>query len=185
MTTKDLNLSLNRGLIQPKAGRNRKQKGPNVKVQPSAPRQKKRIAKLAPGSSGSRQWVAITGIAVANMLFLVLAGIWLSGHSYDSSARISSARVELTPELALTLTEINRRLDTIELQLGGLQLTIDGQHQPIVSDQFDIDGQLREALTGYEETTNSTPATHERIPRFTTADSSNRTPGTNQAQSQQ
>ena len=157
MTSKDLNLSLDRGLIQSKADHNRIPQGSDAGVGPASRQHKKRATGPTRGHGGGRQWIAVAVIAVANMLFLMLAGIWLTGHTYDSAARLSAAHAGITPELQLMLAQIDNRLNTIEQQLGGLQSTLDGQQALKVSDTFDIDKQLREALDQHEPTAH-TPA---------------------------
>ncbi len=159
MTRKDLNLSLDRGLLEPSANQHRTPHGPDDGVQLASRKQNKRPAGQTRGHAGGGQWTAITIalIAVANMLFLMVAGIWLSGHTFDSAARPGAARAEITPELGLLLAQINNRLSTIDQQLGDLHLALDKQQAIIVPDSFDIDSHLREALSQDENTTDAPP----------------------------
>lgn len=152
MTRKDLNLSLARDLLEPAAQQYRAPQNPDAVVEFSSRQRQQRAAGQKSRQPGGGQWSAITiaVIAVANMLFLMVAGIWLSGHTYDSAARPGAASVETSPEINLLLLQIDNRLKTVEQQLGGLQLALDEQQPIMASDSFDIDSHVRDTLSQQE-----------------------------------
>ncbi|MFT4518743.1 MAG: hypothetical protein ACI9JM_001128 [Halioglobus sp.] len=161
MARKNLNLSLDRDLLEPSIDPNWTLPDPENGVRLVSDKQKKRTPEQTQGHVGGRPWTAITVgiIAVANMLFLLTAGIWLSGHSFNPPAQLRPALAEITPELELILVQIDNRLNTIEQQLGGLHLALNEQQSTTVPDSFNIDSHMREALSQYENTPSApTPA---------------------------
>lgn len=134
MTRKDLNLSLDNSLIQDRpvtesmrsniAGVSTSQKpGKYAKAPPQASR--RNIPALT---------VAI--IAVTNMVFLLLAGLWLSTLPYTNAAPNTSIALNTTPQMELMLAETNERLAAVELQLEELALAL-GNQQLAAMDRLD------------------------------------------------
>lgn len=66
----------------------------------------------------SGQWLLIATIAVANMAFLVLAGVWLTGT--DLKAALAQPSAFTGPEIAADLTDIRLQLSDIQVQLIAL-----------------------------------------------------------------
>lgn len=171
MTRKDLNLSLDRGLLEQGAHQHRAPPNPDAVVDFSSRQPKQRAARQKSRQPRAGQWSAITIaiIAVANMLFLMVAGIWLSGHTYDSAARPDATGVDISPEINLLLLQVDNRLKTIEQQLGSLQLALDEQQSIAASDSFDLDSHVRETLGQQQETVTApapAPAWHINLGNF-------------------
>ena len=83
--------------------------------------------------------MAAACIATANMLFLVLAGVWLSGFADRLPASPAAAPADIAPRLA----RIEQSITTLEQQLADLQVAANAQQQLIVSAYQSIGDQLQ------------------------------------------
>lgn len=148
MTTKDLNLSFDRGLLQPKEGRGQRAKPGNTRQAASPanarPPGNRVPRKAAPQKMRAWQNITIAGIAFTNMLFLVVAGMWLTEHTGGLSSQLPSPQPDIAPQLAIMQAKMNQRIDSLEQQLDNLQISINGQQHLIVSAYQDIGTQLKE-----------------------------------------
>ena len=133
MTTKDLNLSLDRALLPSNIARDRKPANSEMRhdAAPAGARRanKKAAAKSRQPAANSRPGMAAACIATANMLFLVLAGVWLSGFADRLPASPAAAPADIAPRLA----RIEQSITTLEQQLADLQVAANAQQQLIVS----------------------------------------------------
>ncbi len=143
MATKDLNLSLDRALLQSNVAREHQAANGETRAAtaPAGRRQagKKRTAKHAPQRTAAWPAIAFTGIAIANMSFLVLAGLWLSAFSGLQPAAAGSADVEISAQL----DRIDRSISALQQQLTDLQVAANAQQQLIVSAYQSIGDQLQ------------------------------------------
>lgn len=164
MIAKDLNLSLKQRPVQPKESpaRERASAEPTAIAKHSMVSQKKRPSKVT-YNNNKGVWIGLFGIAFVNMLFLVLAGIWLSGMPLGTPTQTNSIAAQSASELTLTLTEVNRRLDEINQTLLDLQARAKTRVQPPVAAPFDINGQLRQALSDHESNSDTTAAHKESV----------------------
>jgi cell division septation protein DedD len=122
MTRKDLNLSLGNSLIQDRAApKSMRSRVAGVSTGPKSGKQAK-----APPAASRRNIPALTIaiIAVTNMVFLLLAGLWLSTLPYTIAAPTT---LNTTPQLELMLAESNERLAALEQQLKELALVVGSQ----------------------------------------------------------
>lgn len=159
MIAKDLNLSLKQRPVQAEdnSARKRASADPTAMPMHSTVSQKKRPTKAA-YNSNKGLWVGLFGIAFVNMLFLVLAGIWLSGTPLNTSTQTNSIAARSASEISLSLNDVNRRLDEISQTLQDLQVTAKTQLQPPAAAPFDINLQLRQALSDHESSSDSAAA---------------------------
>ena len=159
MVAKDLNLSLKQRPVQPKdnpiSGRSSAE--PTAIAKHSAVSPKNRQAK-ASNRNNKGLWIGFFVIAFANMLFLLLAGIWLSGLPLGTSIQTTPIAAQNASEITLTLTGVNRRLDAISEALLDLQVTAKIQPQAAVSEPLDINRQIRQALADHYNSGNATAA---------------------------
>ena len=157
MIAKDLNLSLKQRPVQPEdnSARERTSAEPTAIAKHRAVSQKEQPTK-ATYNSNKGFWIGLFGIAFVNMLFLVLAALWLSGLPLSAPTQTNSLAVPNASEITLTLTEVNRRLDEISQALLDLQATAKIRPQPPVDGSFDINQQLRQALSDHKDISDST-----------------------------
>lgn len=166
MTTKDLNLSLDRGLLQPKVAHNRNSAAPFA--QPGAAQRDTRPTSRSTTRRPARQalssWhvTAVSGVAIANMLFLVLAGLWLSGHTDRTPTQLADSRLDIAPQLRAMEAGIDVRISSLEQQLENLEVTINAQWQLVATARQDIagarpQGDSQQALSAEATSTGATP----------------------------
>ena len=143
MTSKDLNLSLDQALFQGRTEKKRQSQAPapgrisRITAEQSAPPgHRKRSDKPLAKPRASRQWLVVSCVAVANMLFLLLAGIWLSGNTYYATAPYNTAPAETSADIVASLAQVTDRLNTLEIKLENLQLSLDRQQlqKPVESE---------------------------------------------------
>ena len=152
MTTKDRNLSLDRDLLRPKAahsqtvqpGNTRQVATPNNTRPPG----NRVTGRTAPQNTRSWQGITAIGIAITNMLFLVLAGIWLSERAGGLSTQAALPRSDITPQLEVMQTRLEQRIGTLEQQLADLQIAINGQQHLIISAYQEIGVLIKEGNDG-------------------------------------
>ena len=162
MIAKDLNLSLKQRPVQAENNpvRGRTSAEPTAIAKHSAVSQANRPTK-ATYNNNRGFWIGLFGIAFANMLFLILAGIWLSGLPLGTSTQTTSIAAQKASEITFTLTEMNHRLDAISQALLDLQVTTKIRLQPPLADPFDINRQIRQALADHENSSDATAAKKE------------------------
>ncbi len=157
MSAKDLNLSFDRELARardassgPAPVRNERG-GIAEQQQPASGRPPPRKAlKRASRPAKTQQWVMPAVIALANMVFLVVAGIWLTGTSYPRVPARDPAAMAAAPQAEADLSSLQTQLDVMQQQLVGLQSTLEEQQrlllftrleamQPAGADQTDAE----------------------------------------------
>jgi len=135
MSTKDLNLSLEYDLadtdyrgVGPRAGRGRE---PTATGRPVRGRQKSAAARQKPAArkfrkrSGASGWLA-AAVALANMLFLLLAGIWLTGYNQQPTAPPTASVATIADP---GLSDLRTQLASMQQQLASLQAAVEAQHR--------------------------------------------------------
>lgn len=172
MTTKDLNLSFDRGLLRPTETHSQTTKSGNTRqveaaIETRLP--KNRVPRrTAPQKKLSWQGITIIGIAITNMLFLVLAGIWLSERSGGLPPQLATRHSDITPQLEVMQARIEQQIDSIEQQLENLQIAINGQQHLIVSAYQDIGLRMHEgkpAAEAPQDTAPPSPAPNQEAPK--------------------
>lgn len=166
MTTKDLNLSLDRGLFQPKAtgkpgaaaGRSGRGTDGRATRQAGKPKPGKPVPRQTPKSW---QAVVTSTMAIANMLFLVLAAIWLSGYAGQPTTRPDAPEAGISPQVEAVQNGIDLRIDALEQQLENIQIAINAQQQLIVSAYQDIGEKLVGVGSPPQASTPAAPTGHE------------------------
>ncbi|MFT6050659.1 MAG: cell division septation protein DedD [Candidatus Azotimanducaceae bacterium] len=150
MTRKDLNLSLDNSLIQDRATTKSMRSG--IADASAGPRSGKHT-KTSPAAS-RRNIPALTTaiVAVANMVFLLLAGLWLSTLPYTIAAPNTSRDLNTTPQLKLMLAESNERLAGLEQQLKELALAVSSQQTLAAQNRISSEDRSLAATTLLDET---------------------------------
>lgn len=170
MTVKDLNFSFDSNLVRSPVVADRDPAGD--------PGRADRTARPAPGrpsrgrrkpvqaerraTGGRGQLAATIGIALVNMLFLVVAGIWLSGYFFQPAGLGGPAALVEDDRIAPLLVELNSRVGALEQQLADLQVSTVRQQQTIISSQQSMEARLtaqwEQALTAREPKPEAAPA---------------------------
>lgn len=137
MSTKDLNLSLEHDLADTGYREGARGRGSRAasgaggrfrEGQKAAAARQKPAAGVARKHAGPSAWFA-TGIALANMLFLLLAGIWLTGYGQMPA---TPPAVSMAPIAEPALTDLRTQLDAVRQQLASVQEVVEAQHQLLV-----------------------------------------------------
>jgi len=138
MSTKDLNLSLEHDLADTgyrvdgaRGGGSRDTSGAGRRFrgrQKAAAARQKSAAGTARKHTAPPRWFA-AGIALANMLFLLVAGIWLTGHS-QKPATPPAASMGAIAEPGLD--DLRTQLDAVQQQLASLQGVVEAQYRLLV-----------------------------------------------------
>ena len=141
MSTKDLNLSLEHDLADTayrvggaRGGGERDRSGAGRQFrggQKAAAARQKPAAGTARKPAGPSGWFA-AAVALANMLFLLLAGIWLSGYGRMPATPPATG---VTPITESGLADLRTQLDAVQQQLAGLQTVVEAQHRLLVVTQ--------------------------------------------------
>ncbi|MDZ7784026.1 MAG: SPOR domain-containing protein [Halioglobus sp.] len=141
MSTKDLNLSLEYDLADTgyrvdgargRGSRDASGAGRHLREgQKAAAARPKTAAVMARKHAGPSAWFA-AGIALANMLFLLLAGIWLTGYGRMPATPPAAS---VAPIAEPVLTDLRTQLDAVQQQLAGLQTVVEAQHRLLVVTQ--------------------------------------------------
>jgi len=133
MPVKNLNLSLERGTADaastaaaPVSARGAATTGLRAVREPPP-----RARRNGPARAGGAPW-AVATIALTNMAFLVLAGLWLSGYGREAP-RTPAPAAGMAPELADALPGVQAQLGELRRELRLLQTAIDAQRQLLVA----------------------------------------------------
>lgn len=154
MTTKDLNLSFDRGSLRPTGARGpSRQSATASQVRAAvATRLDDSIApgRAAPQKGSSWHSGAIAGIAVINMLFLVFSGVWLTQRSAEPPSQFATRQAESTTQLTVLQARMEQQIDLLEQKLDNLQQALNSQHHLMVSAFQDIGLRMQEGMAAAE-----------------------------------
>ncbi|MEZ5569451.1 MAG: hypothetical protein R3E54_14095 [Halioglobus sp.] len=153
MSAKDLNLSLDRKLAHAGAPGKDKTAGvlkrgrfarlkpvPNLSAEgQQAPSRRPTPTGTAVAGSAASQWLAPALIALVNMLFLLLAGIWLTGTQYSPLTSRAPADATLEAPEAPALTRLQTQLDVMQEQLLTLQATLEEQQRLLLFSRLEAE----------------------------------------------
>ncbi|MDX1735817.1 MAG: SPOR domain-containing protein [Halioglobus sp.] len=139
MTAKDLHFSFDSALAQARQADAAPRQAPPglharpdlAAVTPMYPPGKQRRKKAARGG-GNRQWLAVAGIALLNMAFLVLAALWLTGNTYQVAGGGKDAAVD-DGDLAPLLAELRANAHDNGVQMQELQAALQRQGQALAA----------------------------------------------------
>ena len=86
-------------------------------------------------------WLSVVLVSI-NLLFLLLAGLWLSSQDFKQQDNVALAH---TPNKAVTtkLATVNQKLERVQQQLDQLSITLSEQQQLIAKSSHNIDQQLQ------------------------------------------
>jgi len=133
MARKDLNLSLDQSLIHQ---RHLRKLAPAATDAPDSQKPGKQTTAAAAKPRQNIQTITISIIAVTNMAFLLVAGIWLSTLQYTIAGPTTTPiPPALTPRVESMLAEANERLGSVQRQLDELKLTFDA-HQLLAASAY-------------------------------------------------
>ncbi|GAB5452986.1 MAG: hypothetical protein Hals2KO_33140 [Halioglobus sp.] len=172
MTAKDLHFSFDSTLAQeaPAAA----QTPPGLSSVAALPGTGK-PARRAQTAKPNRQWLAVTGIALLNMAFLLLAALWLSGNAYQVSDR-QPPGITTTNGTDSALADLHAASDRNEQQLSAVQAALQEQARLLVALQAEL-AQLNAAgaiappaASATAVTVAATPDWHINLGAFRTAD---------------
>lgn len=167
MTNKDLNLALDQNLIQPTETQQTSTQEPSTHphheaanldttINPSADssnnyqRQHNRYNKTP--SSLLATWFAklhalpwlASGLIVINLLFLLLAGLWLSNHNSQSATITSSKTMPLNSSDVKTIESINQNLAALQTKVEQIELTLHEQQRLIATSSKDLSNDIEQ-----------------------------------------
>jgi len=167
MTNKDLNLALDQNLIQPSETQQNSTQEPSstphyeaanldTTMSPGADssnnyqRQHNRYNKTP--SSFVATWLAklhtfpwlASGLIVINLLFLLLAGLWLSNHNSQSAEIISPKPMPFNSSDVKTIEDINENLMTLQTKVEQIKLTLHEQQRLIATSSKDLSNDIEQ-----------------------------------------
>lgn len=186
MTNKDLNLALDQSFIQPKplSERGPTHPEPQINPAPTSPQngQDPTTPHLGPVPTGwlsrkspRHEWIIVT-VVFANMLFLTLAGFWLSAQeNQPSEIKVTKTAPSRDP-LKITLSKLDTKLLSLDQKLNQLQLTLNEQQRLIATSSLNLDKQVQglslqlknTAETAPKKSTPPTKAWHVNLGTFST-----------------
>jgi hypothetical protein len=158
MSVKDLNLSLDRQLahdesaLHPPGGADRRPGSGRLKsVAGTAPSGQKPSPRRVRAGNRNRLWVPTALIALVNMLFLVVAGIWLTGPRLTPASNAASAA-------EVELNQLQTQLDVMQEQLVLVQSTLEEQQRLLILRQLETPPEVtpQAAATAHEDATAET-----------------------------
>ncbi|MEH6616247.1 MAG: SPOR domain-containing protein [Porticoccus sp.] len=155
MTRKDLNLALDNSFIQPAPISDDEINNQTAPKIPTPPHKQCDTAENTiaiptssklPGKPPSRltlepsgyKWLVIAVVFI-NMLFLLLAGLWLSTQEQPPREMTIAAAPKADKNAERELNELNGKLLSLDQKLDQLQLTLSEQQRLIASSALDLD----------------------------------------------
>ena len=147
MTNKDLNLALDNSFIQPTSmskGEENNQAAPKN----APPTHTKCDSAATPKPSKPPRWLAlepshykwlVIAVVFINMLFLLLAGLWLSAQEKPPREMIITTAPGIDKNAEPALDELNDKLLSLDQKLDRLQLTLSEQQRLYASSALDLD----------------------------------------------
>ena len=151
MTNKDLNLALDNSFIQPTSISEDERSNQTTPKAPMPTHTKcdatttPKPSKLPRGlalESSHYKWLVIAVVFI-NMLFLLLAGLWLSAQEEPPREMIITAAPKADKNAEPMLNELNDKLLSLDQKLDQLQLTVSEQQRLIASSALDLDKRLQ------------------------------------------
>ncbi len=134
MTAKDLHFSFDSNLAQEAPAAAQTPPGlSSVATLPGAGKSARRPQTVKP----TRQWLAVTCIALLNMAFLVLAALWLSGNAYQVSDRQPPGITKISGTDS-ALAGLYAASDRNEQQLGAVQAALQEQARLLAALQAEL-----------------------------------------------
>jgi hypothetical protein len=161
MTNKDLNLALDQNLIQPAETQQNSTQEPSTTSHNEAANFD---TTMNPGTDSSNNyqrqhnrynktpssllatwfnkihnfpWLA-SGLIVINLLFLLLAGLWLSNHNSQSDTITSSKTMPFNSSEVETIESINQNLVALQTKVEQIELTLHEQQRLIATSSKDL-----------------------------------------------
>jgi len=195
MSNKDLNLALDQNLIQPtdtQQNSTQEQSTPshyeeaaNLDAMTASPGtdtsnnyqgQPERYSRRGKPSSYASTWLATlnkqqypwlaSGILLINLIFLLLAGFWLSNQSGQPSSALPSATKSLHYVDDQAMNAFDQRLVTLQAKVEQLELTLHEQQRLIATSSKDLSHEIQ--LLGAELKTLKAPTIKKGEPKTTT-----------------
>lgn len=173
MTNKDLNLALDKHLIQPeddapspssnqfnRTNFTAAEPGDDALIEESRPRSDRLQANTRDHHreplfpqwlTDTKQpflWLSVALVSI-NLIFLLIAGIWLSGLNDQTTDRQSQLSVSTEQQLSNQLTSLDEQLTEIQQRLDQLTLSVSEQQQLIATSANDLTKEL-ESLTAQQ-----------------------------------
>jgi len=171
MTNKDLNLALNNSFIQPtpmsedEISNQTTPKAPthtHTKCDATATPKQSKLPRWFALESSHHKWLVIAVVFI-NMLFLLLAGLWLSTREEPPREVIITNAPEADKNLEPILNKLNDKLLSLDQKLDQLQLTVSEQQRLIASSALDLDKRFQILLL-QSKTTLATEAKKTPLP---------------------
>jgi hypothetical protein len=160
MTTKDMNLSLGREPIRSKATAAVKTKPQNMGKTSDRDQSEDPIRHL--GTSSNWPLFAFAGLAIANILFMLITGPWLTQRTRQPPMETQGLTIE---QLNTQLIHVSMQLTSLQQGFKDLQLTVNEQQQLIISTAADITEKTRRLFLEAQKTpVGSDPVTSTTAP---------------------
>jgi cell division septation protein DedD len=169
MTNKDLNLAFDQNLVQPASPHpdvphdhnthSHSTHGHNTETNkfeaPHAPRQRKQPKKNTLGSlpflstwlgHAKQQPFTLLSVTlfIANALFLLWAGFWLSSHNQPSSNVANTINPSIMKGVSTKFEILNKQLLSLKQQLDQIKLSIGEQQQLIATSSLDLNKDVQD-----------------------------------------